>query len=143
MSSQSSIFPPRSTTPFVLAASGDADSFALDDIRGATRTPPPHTTPRPVTTPLSNKVSGNLPYSSVAPDKDTAFRLRLAAETADLFLGPMPCKSFLNTFLPLTSNTGGCSGARHAFDGISPKKPEVEMYKPFVSISLSCISITC
>jgi hypothetical protein len=137
MSSQSSTFPPRDTTPVVLVASGDADSFALDEtLRGATRTPPPNTTLRPVSTPLSNKISGNLPYSSVAPDQDDEFRLRLATETAGLFLGPVPCNTFLDRFLPLTPGTGGLSDARGRFNRMSLRMSEAQMYKPFVSISL-------
>lgn len=146
MSSQSSPFPPRDTTP---SASDDADSFAVDDTsRGATRTPPPNPTRRPVSTPLSNKIAGNRPYSSVAPDQDEEFRLRLAAETAGLFLGPVPCDSFLNTFLPIASSTqaGGCSNTQIKFDAMSLGLSEAQMYQPFVSISLSRpwpVQLTC
>jgi hypothetical protein len=148
MSSQSSTFPPRDTTPVVLVGSGDVDSFALDDtqIAGGTRTPPPNTKRRPVSTPLSNKVAGSGPYSSAPPDKDQGLRLRLATETAGLFLGPVPCDWFLNTFLPLTSGTGGRSDTRGNFSTMSLRLSEVQMYKPFVRISLSCpspVQLTC
>ena len=150
MPSQSSTFPPRETTP-VMLASGDADSFALDDtFRGATHTPPPppNTKCRPVSTPLSNKVAGNGPYSSGIPDQDDEFRLRLATETAGLFLGPVPCDCFLNTFLPLTGTSGtrGRSDTRSNFSTMSLRLSESQMYKPFVSISLCCpspVQLTC
>ena len=91
---------------------------------------------RPISTPLSNKISGNLPYSSVAPDQDDEFRLQLATETAGLFLGPMPCNTFLNRYLPLTPSTGGLSDAQGKFNRMSLRMLEAQMYKPFISISL-------
>lgn len=133
MSLQSSTLPPRATTPVVLVPS---DISALDATLRCT--PPPDTKLRPASTPLSNKISGHLPYSSVPLDQDEEYRLRLASETTGLFLGPVPCKSFLDTFLPLASESGTVRnrGAQHKFKAMLFKDTEAEMYKPFVSIPL-------
>ncbi|KAI5116111.1 hypothetical protein M0805_001981 [Coniferiporia weirii] len=51
------------------------------------------------TSPLDCKVSGSVPHSNRSYKAD-ALQIKLHAETKKFFLGPMPIRDFLDTFLP-------------------------------------------
>src|SRR5215471_3115318 len=85
-------------------------------------------------TPISNKMAGSETYCSSTAKHDSETRFRLAEETQGLFLGPMPCQQFLDTFLPLAPNVGPRPAAEGVFGGVPFKKLEAHMIQPFVRI---------
>ena len=103
-------------------------------------TPPPNlSASNSISTPISNKTSGNHEHTSETHDRDSA-NLRLAEETTGLFLGAMPPQSFLDKFLPISPGTPSCPEAKEAFKKVLSAKKELQMYQPFVSIIIIVIS---
>ena len=78
-------------------------------------TPPQNlTASNPISTPISNKTSGNHKHASETHNRDSANH-RLAEETTGLFLGAMHTNTFLDKFLPTTPATPGCPEATGSF----------------------------
>ena len=103
-------------------------------------TPPQNlTASNSISTPISNKTSGNHEHASETHDRDSA-NLRLAEETTGLFLGAMPPQSFLDKFLPISPGTPSCPEAKGAFKKVLSAERELQMYQPFVSTTLVIIS---
>jgi hypothetical protein len=96
---------------------------------------PPLKVLNPTSTPISNKTSGNYTYASEIHDRDSA-NYRLALETSGLFLGPMPPTQFLDKFLPISQDAPECPNSKGALAGVGSAEKEVNMYAPFVSMSL-------
>jgi hypothetical protein len=136
MSPPSSTVPPSQTVPHTVSSSSFYASTSLSH-KGCEHTPPSHATLKPISTPISNKVSGSLPYSSSVPNQDEEKRRRLAGEASSHFLGAMPLRSFLDIFLPLAPDIGELPATEDAFAEVAKQTIEKEMYAPFV-----CITIT-
>jgi hypothetical protein len=93
---------------------------------------PPQNASIPTSTLVSNKTSGNHSYASETHGGGSS-NYRLAQETSGHFLGAMPPKDFLDTFLPIGKGSPKCPKSKRAFKSISRAKKEVDMYAPFVS----------
>jgi hypothetical protein len=101
-------------------------------------TPPPNAS-IPTSTPISNKTSGNHSYASETHDRESA-NYRLAQETSGHFLGAMPPKKFLDTFLPMPQHTQQYPESIGDFENVLEASKEVNMYTPFVSMVLVSVS---
>jgi len=89
-------------------------------------------------TPISHKMSGSQPFSSVVPKYDQTYHSNLARETRGLFIGPMPYDLFLQTFLPPPPEGMEDQPADDIFaQVVTNKKKESEMYDAFVCIGNS------
>lgn len=93
-------------------------------------------------TPIYHKRSGRQPYSS-ATDLQESPNLKLAAETSDFYVGPMPCKFSLESFLPLAMDTQACLPTSKAtFKEMAIQSDGEHMYTPFVRILFESLPLT-
>ena len=98
--------------------------------------PSPRQANNPVTPPPNIRngtpISSGNSYASETVESNSANR-RLAHETSGLFLGAMPPQQFLDSFLPIGSDTPQCPNSEGAFASVLSAKIENDMYMPFVS----------
>jgi hypothetical protein len=87
-------------------------------------------------TPISNKVSGSNPYTSMHYERDDQMRM-LGAEMVGKFIGPMPVAGFLEAFLPPHGTTALSDGQTQLLEAAANEKVEVQMYDPLVRLQLT------
>jgi hypothetical protein len=103
------------------------------------RTPPPSQhSAAPNETPLSKKVSGATPYTSLHYKRDTRMN-DLGTEMKGKFAGPIPPSEFLKTFLPFKrEELERMPGRRKkVFQRVAHQRVETAMYGPMVCLPFS------
>ena len=80
-------------------------------------------------------------YGFDPKDADSRYK-RLAADTPNVTMGPMPVAAFMNQFLPALGSLVECMpSCEHAFDGIKAQNEhESDIYPILVSISILYVS---
>ena len=78
-------------------------------------------------------------HASKIHDRESA-NYRLALETSSLFLGAMPPTQLLDKFLRISQDAPKCPNSRGAFASVGSTDKEVNMYAPFVSMTLAYAS---
>lgn len=96
------------------------------------QTPPQHSTPLHET-PISKKVSGATPYTSLHYKRDTRMN-HLGSEMKGKFAGPMCPKEFLQVFLPFKRGVLQKMPKRmkKSFRHVAEQGLETAMYEPMV-----------
>jgi hypothetical protein len=111
---------------------------------GAPRTPPPLAQDYAVLneTPLSKKVSGATPYTSMHYKRDTRMK-DLGTEMKGKFAGPISPSEFVQTFLPFKrGELEPMPGRRKkVFQSVADQRVETAMYGPMVCphYSIYCV----
>jgi hypothetical protein len=84
-------------------------------------------------TPISNKVSGSNPYTSMHYERDDRMRM-LGVEMVGMFIGLMPVAKFLEAFLPPQGTTALSDRQTKLLEAAANEKLEVQIYDPLVRL---------